>query len=51
MQMDRKVSITTRDTRKTIQVKALLDTGCTKSSISWLCVRTNKLNTKTYREA
>ena len=49
--MDRKVSITTRDTRKTIQVKALLDTGCTKSSISWLCVRTNKLNTKTYQEA
>ena len=48
MQMDQKVSITTRDTNNIIQIKVLLDSGCTRSAISWLCVRTH---TKLYRTA
>src|SRR3954464_11434242 len=46
MQMDLGVGMTTTDTRKQLRGKALLDSGCTISSIDASFVRINGLTTK-----
>ena len=49
--MDLKVVLTTRDTRKRIVTVALLDRGCTKTSIDLSFVRRKGLKTRAAKEA